>query len=256
VSPLALALRQVRFENLAFWRNPPAAFFTVAFPLMFLVIFNLAFGNQTIEVGSRTTRQSTFILPVIIVFSVITACFTNVAMSIAFARDGGVLKRIKGTPLPAWAFLFGKITHAVLLALLLVAVSSAAGALFYGVDLPTNTVPAFLVTLALGAATFCALGTAITTIIPNADAAPAIVNFTSLPLLFLGVFIPLEDPPAWLAAVVDAFPVIHFAEAMRTSFNPFVAGGGFEWGHLGVVAVWGMAGAAVAARYFSWEPRR
>jgi ABC-2 type transport system permease protein len=254
---LALALRQVRYENLAFWRNPPAAFFTVAFPLMFLVIFNLAFGNEELRLAEGTTRYSTFIIPAIITFGVISASFTNIALNLALARDQGVLKRVRGTPLPPWAFFFGRIAHAVLTGLLLVVVTVASGALFYGVDVPTSTMPAFLVTLAIGAAAFCALGAALTTVIPNADAAPAIVNFTILPLLFVSnVFVRISDPPQWLAALREVFPVFHFVRALETSFNPFVTGGGFRPGDLVIVALWGVAGALVAVRYFRWEPRR
>jgi ABC-2 type transport system permease protein len=256
VSALRLAVRQIRYENLAFWRNPPAAFFTIAFPLMFMAILNLAFGSQTIRLGGRATHASTFIVPAIVAFGEISACYTNIALQIAFARDGGILKRVKGSPLPGWAFLAGKIMHAVLLAVLLVLVVVAFGAVFYAVELPTNTLPAFVVTLALGAASFCALGAAITAFIPNADAAPAIVNFSILPLLFVSnVFIRFEHPPAWLDVVRNVFPVYHFFEALQTSFNPFVRGSGFEWGHLAVVALWGVAGMVVAVRFFSWEPR-
>jgi ABC-2 type transport system permease protein len=130
-------------------------------------------------------------------------------------------------------------------------------ALFYGVSVPSNTMPALLVTLAIGAASFCALGAAITTVIPNAEAAPAIVNFSILPLFFVSnVFIRIENPPTWLDVVRDFFPVIHFFAALQTAFNPFIEGSGFEWGHLAVVLAWGLAGMIVAVRFFSWEPQR
>ena len=90
-------------------------------------------------------------------------------------------------------------------------VVTAAGALLYGVDVPTNTMPAFIMTLIVGAATFCALGLAIVTVIPNADASPAVVNASILPLLFVSdVFIPLDDAPGWLTTFADIFPVRHF----------------------------------------------
>lgn len=255
--PLALAMRQVHYENLSFWRNPPAAFFTIAFPLMFLVIFNLAFGTREMTLDGGTTTYSTFIIPAIVAFAEISACYTNVAMRLTFDRERGILKRIKGTPLPAWAFLLGKIGHAVLLGFLLVGVVVGAGAVVYRVGLPTTTLPALLVTLIVGAATFCALGAATAAFVPNADAASPIVNAIILPLFFTSnVFIRLPSPPDWLATVRDVFPVIHFFEALQTSFNPFVEGSGFEWGHLGVVALWGVGGAVVAARFFTWEPRR
>ena len=254
---ILLTLRQVKYENRVFWRNPVAAFFTFVFPLMFLVIFNLLFGTRDLESPHGVISISTFYVPAILVLSVVTACYTNIAMGITFARDEGSLKRVRGTPLPASALLMGKVIHSVLVALLLVAIVTAAGVLFYNVDPPTNTSPAFLVSLVLAAATFCALGLAVTSIIPNADAAPAVVQASILPLMFISdVFIPLRDAPAWLTTFADIFPIRHFSTTMHTAFSPFESGLGFEPLHLGVMALWMVAGMAVAVRYFRWEPRR
>lgn len=257
MSSLALLLRQVKYENRAFWRNPAAAFFTVFFPLMFLVIFNLLFGDNQIDVHGGTTEESNFYVPAITAFAVISACYTNIAMMVCGARDRGLLKRLRGTPLPPWVFLGGRIIHATLIALLLTAVITVAGALFYNVDIPTNTMPAFFLTLAIGAASFCALGLAVTALIPNADAAPAVVNASILPLFFISnVFIRLSDAPGWLLAIGEFFPVRHFSEALQSIFNPYETGAGLEVWNLVVIAIWGLVGLAVAARYFSWEPRR
>ena len=257
MNAFTLALRQVRYENRAFWRNPVAAFFTFVFPLMFLVIFNLLFGNTELTIPGGTVSTSTFYVPAIVSLSVIYACYSNVAIGMSFARDMGLLKRVHGTPLPGWAYMFGRIGHSVLLSVLLVVIVTAAGVVFYGVDMPTNTVPAFLVSLVVGAATFCVLGLAIMTVIPNADASPAVVNVSILPLLFISdVFIPLQDAPGWLTALAGVFPVRHFSMAMHTAFNPFETGAGFEPVHLLAMAGWMVGGAAVAVRFFSWEPRR
>ena len=257
MSTLVLALRQVWYENRAFRRNPVAAFFTVVFPLMFLVIFNLLFGNNELDVAGGTTTTSTFYVPAIAAFSVISACYTNVAIGVAFSRDQGLLKRIRGTPLPPWGFLFGRIAHAVLVAYVLVVIVTVAGTLFYDVDVPTKTLPAFLITLAIGAAAFCSLGLAVTAIVPNADASPAVTNGTILPLLFISdVFIPMGDAPQWILTVADVFPVKHFSSALLTAFNPFQTGAGFELGRLAVLAGWGVAGLIVSLRFFSWEPSR
>lgn len=257
MSAVRLAFRQVGYENKAFWRNPAAAFFTFAFPLMFLVIFNLLFGNDTLTRGGREISTSTFYVSAIAAFSVITACYTNIAIGLSFSRDLGVLKRLRGTPLPGWSYMMSRIVHATLIAILLVAIVTGAGTLFYGVDVPGHTLPAFLVSLAVGAAAFCALGIAVTTIVPNADASPAVVNATILPLLFISdIFIPLQDAPAWLTSFADLFPIRHFSVAMQVAFNPFTTGSGFRVGDLAVVAAWGAFGVGVALTRFSWEPRR
>jgi ABC-2 type transport system permease protein len=256
MSDLVLALRQVRFTNKAFWRNPASAFFTFAFPLMFLVIFTALFGNDTITAFGKEISTSTFYVSAIAAFSIITATYTNLAISVSFTRDAGILKRARGTPLPSWAYMFGRIGHAILVALLLVIIVAAFGAAFYNADVPGRTLPAFVITLAVGAASFSALGLALTAVIPNADAAPAVVNASILPLLFLSdIFIPIQDPNAWYVTLAKLFPVYHFAQAMKAAyFSP--SGSGFRGGDLLVIGIWGIAGAVLAARFFSWEPRR
>ena len=257
MSDLALAVRQFKYENKAFWRNPPAAFFTVAFPLMFLVVFNLLFGNEKTVIAGGEVSGSTFYVAAIAALSVMSACYINIAIGISFSRDAGTLKRLRGTPLPPWAYIFGRVAQGTFVALLLVAVVTLAGAIFYDVSVPTRTMPAFIVSVLVGAASFSALGLAITSLIPNAEASPAVVNASILPLQFIsGIFIPLSQAPDWLASVADLFPVKHFADATRTAFSPFTTGSGFEWDRLGVVALWGVAGAILAAKFFSWEPRR
>lgn len=256
MSDARLALRQLRFDNRAFWRNPPGAFFTFVFPLMFLVIFTALFGNSTVDVFGREISTSTFYVAAIGTFSIITATYTNLAISVTFSREQGILKRVRGTPLPAWVFMTSRITHAVFVALLLIAIVTAFGAAFYDAEVPTRTLPAFLLAIAVGAFAFSALGLALSSVIPNADAAPAVVNASILPLLFLsGIFIPIMDANAWYVTVAKLFPVYHFAEAMQAAyFAP--TGSGFEWGHLGIVAIWGLAGVLLAIRFFSWEPRK
>ena len=256
MSDLGLALRQVWYINKAFMRNPASAFFTLVFPLMFLVIFTTIFGSGTFPIApGRTISVATFYVPAISTFSVITACYTNIAISLSFSRDSGALKRIRGSPLPVWAFMFARITHAVLIAILLVAICSAFGAIFYNATLPTGTLPAFALTLVVGAAAFCALGVAVTAAIPNSDAAPAVVNASVLPLLFVSnVFIPLHNPPEWLDLVGKIFPVRHFADALSGSFFQ-LSGSGLYTNDLLVIGAWGLAGVLIAIRFFDWEPR-
>ncbi len=252
MSSLGLAFRQVRYTNKAFWRNPASAFFTFAFPLMFLVIFTTLFGNSSS--GIPGVKTSTFYVASMAAFSVVTACYTNIAIQISFQRDMGILKRTRGTPLPGWAYLLGRVIHAVIVAVILVVICAAFGRAFYQASLPTGlTLFRFIVTLLVGSASFAALGLALTAVIPNADASPAIVNASILPLLFLSdVFIPLRNPPAWVDWIGKVFPVRHFAEGMQAAF----IGTPFRWSDVVVVGIWGLAGLILASRFFSWEPRK
>ena len=254
MNAIALTLRQLRYENKAFWRNPASAFFTFVFPLMFLVIFNLLFGNDEIGPPGEEISGSTFYVPAIAAFSVITACYTNIAISVTFLRDEGVLKRVRGTPLPPLAYLLARMLHATLMAILLVAIVVVFGIVLYSVDFPVENLLELLGIVALGAFTFSALGLAATAMIPNADAAPPVVNATILPLLFISdVFIPLTNAPEWLQSFAKIFPIWHYSHAMLAIFDPFQT---FEAGELWVVAAWGIAGTLLAARFFTWEPRK
>ena len=252
---VAMALIQVRYVNKAFWRNPASAFFTFAFPLMFLVIFTSLLGHGIVEVGGHLVHQSTYYVGSMASFAVISACYTSIAIGVTIQRDAGILKRTDGTPLPASAYLGARVLHALLIAVLLVVITATFGRVLYGADLPTGMALArFVVMLCVGAASFSALGFAVTALIPNADASPAIVNASILPLLFLsGIFIPLGDKaPAWILWIARVFPVKHFAEGMQAGF----LGTTFYWSDVAVVAAWGVGGLVLAARYFTWQPRK
>jgi ABC-2 type transport system permease protein len=250
----ALTLSQVRYANKAFWRNPTSAFFVFAFPLMFLVIFTALLGHGTVRLSPvKAVDLSTYYVAAMASFGVISACYTNTAISVSFQRDTGVLKRTKGTPLPSAAFLGARMVHALLVSILLVLITASFGRMLYGASIPAGlTLLRFLAMLLAGAASFCALGFAFTAVIPNADAAPAIVNASILPLLFLsGVFIPLgSNAPAWIMWIARIFPVWHFAKGMQSGF----LGTAFSWTDVMIVAAWGLAGLLASVRFFSWEP--
>jgi len=254
---LRLAFRQILYENIAFWRNPPAAFFTFIFPLIFLVLFNAIFGDDELPIEGGFVSGSNFYIPSIIALSVISASYTNLAMTLTDARDGGILKKIRGTPLSAWAFMGGKIVFTSLISLLLVIIVLIFGVFFYDVTLPTDSLLVFITALLVGTMTFSCLGIAITTVIRNADAAPAIVNASILPLFFISdIFIPQTLAPQWINTLADIFPVKPFVATLQSSFNPFDTRIVFEIKDLGTMGVWFFIGLVVALRYFSWEPRR
>jgi ABC-2 type transport system permease protein len=247
---------QVKYINKAFWRNPASAFFTFSFPLMFLVIFTSLLGHHSIEIQpGHSVDISTYYVAAMAAYAVVTACYNNIAIGLAFQRDSGVLKRTRGTPIPSGIYILGRLLHALFVTVILVVITAAYGKLFYHATLPTGTALfEFLVMLIIGTLTFCALGFAITVVIPNADAAPAIVNASMLPLLFLsGIFIPITSTaPSWLIWIAKVFPVYHFAWGMKSGF----LGTPFDWMHVIIVAAWGLGGFLISYRFFSWEPKR
>jgi ABC-2 type transport system permease protein len=256
VNGLALVGHQFRYDQKAFWRNPASVFFTVAFPVVLLLIFATVFGDQTVDVrgGIETT---TYYVPAIITLSVISATMQSLAMSLVIAREDGRLKRSRGTPMPPWVFIAGRVGNSIVVALMMLALLALIGRVLYGVDIPWDRLPAILVALVVGAAAFCCLGIALTAAIPSQDAAAPIVNALLLPLYFLsGVFIPDDQLPSGVIHFADLFPIRHFFEAFFDAYVPAGgAGATISWGNLAIVAIWGVAGLLLAVRFFRWTPR-
>lgn len=250
---LRLLVCQIGYEQRSYWRNPSSAFFTFAFPILILVIFASMYRHTSLA-ALGGIRYAQYYVPGIVAFGVMSACYTNLAIGMCFRRDLGVLKRVRGTPLPPWMFMAGNIGSSLVVSVLLVAITTAVGVLFYEVTFPGRWVALALV-LAAGAFCFCALGLAVTVLIPNATASPAIVNGSLFPLLFIsGTFFPLERGSV-LAAISSAFPVRSFQHAAFAVFDPLATGSGIDLGDLAVLLGWGLAGLMLAVRYFRWEPR-
>lgn len=255
MSGLALVRHQFRYDQKTFWRNPASVFFTVLLPVIFLFLLATIFGNDPIdELGGITT--TTYYVPAILTLGIVSATMVSLAISLTVDRENGVLKRTRGTPLPSSVFIAGRVGNALVVSVLSLMVLSVIGWAVYSVEVPWERLPAVLVTLAVGAVSFCSLGVALSAAIPSEQAAPPITNVTVLPLYFLsGVFIPESEIPEGVLHVADVFPIRHFFEAFLTAWDPATAGAGFAWGHLAVVAAWGAVGFALALRFFRWTPR-
>jgi ABC-2 type transport system permease protein len=256
MSSVALVLHQFRYDQKAFWRNPASLFFTVSLPVIFLLIFATIFGNDTTEIRGTEVKTTIYYVPAIITLAVISAALVSLSFSLVVARENGVLKRGRGTPMPSWVFIAGRVGNSIVVSVIMLVLLTVIGRILYGVSIPWDRLPAVLVTLAVGAASFCCMGVALTAAIPSEDAAAPISNATVLPLYFLsGVFIPQDEIPSGVLDFASAFPIRHFFEAFFTAYDPKTVGAGFEWGHLAVVAAWGALGLLLAMRYFRWTPK-
>jgi ABC-2 type transport system permease protein len=265
MSDATIALAQVRAEQRSFWRNPAAAFFGFGFPIMFLLIFGTIFkgdkacidgsyGAQGQCVGGALVPYNTFFVPAMAAWGVITTCFVNLAATISIRRDSGLLKRLRGTPLSLPAFVVGIVGSALIAALIVVALTAIVGHIFYGAPWPVHWLPA-VASVLLGGVVFCVLGLLITVLIPNADAAPAVVNFSYLPILFIsGFFFSFNNTV--LQDIAKVFPVYWFKEAMLTAFGAKPSSSGWNGQDLLVLLIWGVVGLAVTLRFFRWESRR
>ncbi len=254
MSALTGLIRQARFDLLIFRRNPAATFFTVVLPLIFLFIFTSIFGNEEIRPG---VRAATFYVPGILALSIISATATNLAITMTTRRERGVLKRVRGTPIPAWTFVLSQALAGLVLCLIMTALIVLIGWIVFDVSLNASGIPSLLISVVLGALSFAAIGLALTSIIPSEDAAPAVTNAVFLPLYFVSdVFIVSEDTPGFIRLIGDIFPVKHLSNALQESFDPFADGAPWPWQHWLVIAAWGIVCAAITMRTFRWTPNR
>ncbi len=250
-----LVVHQLRYELLKFWRDPQAVFFTVALPVVFLVIFAAIFGNQTIDDRSGL-KVSTYYVPGIIALGVMAASFVALAIGLVEQRERGVLKRLRATPLPASAYIASRAAIAFVLTALIAVILTLIGRVLYGVTIPTDRAPGVLLTLAVGTTAFCCLGFAVSGVIGSANAAPAVTNGIMLPLQMLsGIFFPVSQIPDAVLTVAKVFPVYHLATGLLEGFDPNGAPGGIDPVALAVLASWGALGAVIAVRTFRWEPQ-
>lgn len=252
-----LAGHQFRYDLRAFLRNRQAQFFTLALPVLFLVIFASVFGGHgdTVKVAGGRIDTSVSYVPGIMALGIIAAAFTNLVISVTAQRESGVLKRRRATPVPAGAIIAGRSLTAVVTALVNTAVLLGIGWAAYQAHVPARTAPALALTVVIGAFAFCCLGFAVAAVVRDQDAAQPVTQAVLLPLFFIsGVFVPTSSLPHWLLNVADVFPVRHLAAALLTAYNPHTSGAGFAGTDLLIVAAWGAAGLLIALRRFNWNP--
>jgi ABC-2 type transport system permease protein len=255
---IGVTAHQFRYDLQAFLRNRQARFFTLALPVLLLVIFGNVFGGngRTTRVAGGRIDVSVYYVPGVIALGIIAASFVNLVISVTAQRETGVLKRRRATPVPASALIAGRALAAVVAALAITGVLLGIGWAAFGARVPARTAPALAVTIVVGAVSFCCLGYAVASIIRDQDAAQPITQAVLLPLYFIsGVFVATAQLPRWLVDVAAVFPVRHLADALLVAYNPHTSGAGFAGFDLLIVAIWGVAGLLVALRRFSWLPR-
>ena len=251
---LRLVARQVRFEQLAFWLNRVGAAFTIGFSVVFLVMLGATAGTSRVSyLGNIELIQ--YYVPGFVAYGVMAACFTTLSIILVVRRETGLLKRLRLSPLPAWALLAAIFLSTMIVALVQVIVLLLIGRFGYGVHFP-QSVGAFVFALLVGIFSFTAMGVAISTVIPNQDTAGPLTSTVFFVMLFLsGLWFPIKANSG-LAKFSSYFPVRHFLIAVLLPFNSVPGTSPWAWHDLLVVGVWGVAAAFIAVRRFRWAPWR
>jgi ABC-2 type transport system permease protein len=241
---------QLAFEQRIFWRSREAAIFVFIFPLLLYALLSSLYSDEMIE----GVPAADVLLAGLFGYGAMNTAFGGLAITLVIRREAGLLKRLRSTPLPPWAYI-----TAVLLSTLMVFALQAVGLLVLGnfafdASMPANSL-GFAGAIVLGVACFAGLGLAAAALIRSAEGVSAVVNVIVLPMAFLsGAFGPTRKFPPFLQAIADVLPLTYFLDIV----NGVYLGGESLFADpkaLGVVAAWGIAGLAVALRRFSWMPR-
>ncbi|MDX6262453.1 MAG: type transport system permease protein [Kribbellaceae bacterium] len=260
-STMAVGLARTKLEVREFFREREALIFTFFFPIIFLAIFSAVFGATDFGQG---VNAATYFTPGMIASGIFLSSFQSLAISIALERDEGLLKRLRGTPMPPQSYFIGKIGQVLVTSIAQIALLLAISGLLLGVDLPTEPGKwlSFLWIFVLGTASGSVLGIAFSVVPKSGKAASAVVTPVVLLLQFMsGVYFVYSSLPPWMRGVASVFPLKWLASGMRSVFLPdsFVqTEPGQSW-HLGlgaiVLAVWLVVGLIVAQRVFRWTRR-
>jgi len=244
---LTLGWRQYRLERRMFWRNPSAAFFNFVLPLLFLA------AGGAILAGNQHDLDK--LVPSIAGMSVMSTTFTALAYNVVFLRERGVLKRIRGTPLPSISYFGGVAANAVTNTALQIAIIVLAGRVFFGIGWPSHW-GELIVFVIVGVVSLAALGVAFAHVIPNFESTAAYVNAVFLPVVFVSFYVfDSASAPGFVRTIAEALPLKPLIDGLSGAMVTG-AGLGSHLDALAVIALWGVFGLYLAVRGFSWEGSR
>jgi ABC-2 type transport system permease protein len=254
-TPWRLLADQVVYALRELWRARLVLIFTFILPLVWLVLIGILAGNDAVDEVTGV-RVMQFVTPTAIVMGVLFATLPPLATSLSLVRDAKILKRLEGTPLPAWAYLGGRIGGSVTLALTSVALMLSVGVLAYDVQIIGRTILASVVTLTVGVISLSALGLAVGALAPSAASGQAISIAAAVGLSFIsGMFVIGAHLPDWVDVVAGVFPLRHLVTALQDQFNPFLGGAGWDPVGLAVIGIWAGGSLLVAVWALRREPR-
>jgi ABC-2 type transport system permease protein len=258
---VTLGARQAASELRQFLRSREQVVFTMAFPVIMIVLFGSIFDG-TLPDGTPFTQY--FVTGMIAAGLMVTG-FQALAIQIPIERDRGVLKRLRGTPMPRSVYFIGKVGMVLVIAAAETVILLAVAVPLFDVALPSTaarwTTFAWVSLLGITACTLC--GIAFSSVSRTGRSAPAVVTPVALVLQFIsGVFFVFTELPAWMQQVAALFPLKWMCQGMRSVFLPdsfarSEAAGSWELGRVAVIlALWCVAGLILCLATFRWTTRR
>lgn len=239
---------QLRVEQKLYWRSRESAVFTFIFPIMLFLLLGSVYSGHIYGVPA-----SQALLAGLFSYGCIAVAFAGIAITVTIRREQGLLKRLRATPLPPRTYVASLlVSTAVVFALQVVALFLIGRAVF-GTPFPSR-VASIAAVVVIGVGCFAAMGVGLTGFIRSAEGSSAVVNLIVLPMAFItGAFGPTQHYPQFLRAIGDVLPLKYLVDLMNAVYlhdHPF-------WSKplaIAVLCAWGVAGLAVAALKFRWEP--
>ena len=246
---MTLFAHEVRVQQLLFWRNRESAVFVFVFPPMLFLLLGAVYDG-TIDGVPAADR----LLVGMLGYGCANTMFGGLAITLVIRRESGILKRVRATPLPAATYLAAVLVSTLFVFVLQMALTVTLGLVLYDAQ-GAESWAAVLPVLLLGGIVFAGLGFGIASLIRSAEGSSAVVNLIVLPMAFLsGSFGPTSGYPDVMQAIADVLPLTYLIDLTEAAYlrgDPMTA----DPGAVAVLAAWGLAGYAVAARRFGWEPR-
>lgn len=244
-----LLVHELRNQQRLFWRSRESAIFTFALPIAFLALLGSVYGDREVD----GLDGATFLLAGMLGYGIVATAFAGLAINMVIRRESGVLKRVRGTPLPTSVYLGALILSTLVVVGLMTVAQLAIGRFAVGASLPASPA-SFALALLVGTASFAALGLAATGLVRSGEGSSAVITAIYLPMTFVsGAFFSTETMPAFLQAIANVLPLTYLLDWIRASL---IDGEGIasSWTDLAVLLLWGFAGLLVAMRTFRWEP--
>lgn len=256
---LKILATQGRYAVLTATRSPRALMFGIVLPIFLLVLFNEIFAtgsNRITHVDGKSIDTKAYYTAGLAAYAIMSQTFTSLAVTVTTQRESGQLKRLRGTPMPAWTFIVAWVLRSVVFVVAMVIVVFLIGVLAFGVHLHPAEVLGLAVYVAAGTAALATLGLAATIVCSTAESASAGAPFAAIIISFgSGVFIPLALLPGWLVTVGKVFPLEHLAAGIQHGLVIGATGTGITAADLGILLAWAAFGLLVAAWRFRWEPQ-
>jgi ABC-2 type transport system permease protein len=238
-------------EIKVFLREPLGAIGTIVVPVLLYVVLGRIVKGRSTAPSLGTSGFSAVHLPVLISLLICVSTVLSLVNIISIYREGGILKRLRATPLRPETILTAHVVVKLLFTAMTLALMFLAGQRTFSTGAHVPWV-SFTLALVLSTWSILAVGFLIASIVPTARFAQPIGAVVLYPMFALsGLFVPIAVFPAWLRAVAHMLPVTYSVSLLEGLWN-----GESWWAHRGDVAglmVLFVVFTAIAARVFRWE---